>query len=452
MKTHHIKSILAATMLMAIIVAGFQSCKIDEQLDPNNPSLTGIEQNATVDELNNLATGMLSGMRIRFDTYLDGVCVIGREYYRFSGSDPRFTSDLLGKEGAVLDNNTFYTVNPWADRYRVVRNGWILRHAVDNTTAVLTDEEKNGYRGFAKTIQVVELLYNLNMQYENGIRIDVEEPENLGPFLDYHSSLAGLMTLLDDGYNDLQNSGDHFTFTLSSGFAGFDTPENFAKFNRAIAARLALYHGDFSSVTSLLNASFFSMDGDLKEGVYMVYSTSGGDILNDAYLPLNSSPGANARCVQPLFVSQAEPGDTRVPDKTHLRVDDAGNIDTAFVDGLSSPYDVNVYKSNVDPVCVIRNEELILIYAEAQNQAGTPAEAVKAINTIRASAGLPNYSGPQDQASLTNEILNQRRYSFFAEGHRWIDMRRYNKLNELPIDRPGDDVWTEFPRPANESQ
>src|SRR4030095_4539348 len=184
MKFRQIKSFIVAASAAALIMSGYSSCKIDEQIDPNNPSLTAIEQDATVDELNNLVTGMLSGMRNRFDTYLDGACVIGREYYRFSGSDPRFTSDLLGKEGAVLDNNTFYTTNPWADRYRVVRNGWILRHAIDNTTAPLTESQKNGYRGFAKTIQAVELLYNLNMQYDNGIRLAdaVEDPASLGPF------------------------------------------------------------------------------------------------------------------------------------------------------------------------------------------------------------------------------------------------------------------------------
>jgi hypothetical protein len=48
-------------------------------------------------------------------------------------------------------------------------------------------------------------------------------------------------------------------------------------------------------------------------------------------------------------------------------------------------------------------------------------------------------------------MLNQRRYALFAEGHRWIDMRRYGRLNQLPIDRPGDDVWESFPLPANEN-
>ena len=54
--------------------------------------------------------------------------------------------------------------------------------------------------------------------------------------------------------------------------------------------------------------------------------------------------------------------------------------------------------------------------------------------------------------ALMDEIVKQRRYSLFGEGHRWIDMRRWGRLNQLPIDRPGDDVWEKFPRPVSEVQ
>jgi len=50
-----------------------------------------------------------------------------------------------------------------------------------------------------------------------------------------------------------------------------------------------------------------------------------------------------------------------------------------------------------------------------------------------------------------DEIAKQRRYSLFAEGHRWIDMRRWGRLAELPKDRPNDDVWEKFPRPGSEN-
>ena len=98
---------------------------------------------------------------------------------------------------------------------------------------------------------------------------------------------------------------------------------------------------------------------------------------------------------------------------------------------------------------MIRNEELILIRAEARignNNSG----AADDLNVIRNAHGLPNYSGGMDDASLTDEMLKQRRYSLFAEGHRWVDMRRYGRLGTLPIDRTGDDVWQQMPRPVDE--
>jgi hypothetical protein len=52
--------------------------------------------------------------------------------------------------------------------------------------------------------------------------------------------------------------------------------------------------------------------------------------------------------------------------------------------------------------------------------------------------------------ALITEMLNQRRYSLYCEGHRWVDMRRYGLLSQLPVDRPGDDVWARFPIPVSE--
>jgi len=64
--------------------------------------------------------------------------------------------------------------------------------------------------------------------------------------------------------------------------------------------------------------------------------------------------------------------------------------------------------------------------------------------------GLADYSGDISDGALTNELLMQRRYSLFGEGHRWLDMRRYNRLGDLPLDRSGDEVFIQFPRPILE--
>ena len=127
-----------------------------------------------------------------------------------------------------------------------------------------------------------------------------------------------------------------------------------------------------------------------------------------------------------------------------------------FSDGLQSDFDFNVYATNTSTIPIIRNEELILIFAEAKIQLGAAdpialADATAALDIVRQKAGLAQYSGPATQADLINEMLKQRRYSLYGEGHRWVDMRRYGRLNTLPIDRVGDDVWERFPRPANEN-
>ena len=93
----------------------------------------------------------------------------------------------------------------------------------------------------------------------------------------------------------------------------------------------------------------------------------------------------------------------------------------------------------------------MLLYAEAKIQTGVFGDAVPVLNKIRTGNGLLSYAGPVDNASLINEMLKQRRYSLYAEGHRWVDMRRYNRLSELPVDRTEDDVWNCFPIPFAEN-
>jgi len=118
--------------------------------------------------------------------------------------------------------------------------------------------------------------------------------------------------------------------------------------------------------------------------------------------------------------------------------------------GLSSDRDVWVYTSNTASIAMIRNEELILIYAEANIQLNQFTEAVKALDVIRQKHNLAPYSGALTQSALINEMLYERRYSLFYEGHRWIDVRRYNMLNTLPLDRPDDNIWGQFPLPVSE--
>ncbi len=427
-------------IFLALSLIWLNACKLDDLENENQPTPDQFGRNASVAELNTLVIGGISQMRENYDLYIDDLSVIGRESYRFSGSDPRYTSELPGANGAQLDNNAFYTTNPYASRYAAIKTFNILLNAVNNT-AIPADSAKQAYLGVAKTLKAHELLMVLNMQYGNGIRVDVSDPTKLGPFLSREESFTAIATMLDEAAAHLTNAGTGFPFPLPAGFAGFTIPATFRQFNRALAARVAVYQGKYAGALTLLGESFLDLNANYSKGVYLDYSTGSGDRLNTLFLAPNAT--GDIRVAQPSWVTDAEPGDLRLS-KVLLRTQPAASAN------LSGTHDVYVYKSNQDPTPVITNEELVLIYAEAQIQTNNLSEGTAALNKIRTNAGLPAYSGPVEKNALINEMLKQRRYSLFFQGHRWIDMRRYNRLNELPIDRPGDVVHEQFPRPFPE--
>ncbi len=427
-------------ILFVLALLGLNACNLDNLENENQPTPDQFNRNASIQELNTLVIGSIAQMRDNYDLYIDNLAVIGRESYRFSSADPRYTSELPGANGAQLDNNAFYTTNPYASRYAAVKTLEILINAVNNTS-IPADTAKQAYLGVAKTIKAHELLMVLNMQYGNGIRVDISDPARLGPFLGREESFTAIATLLDEAATHLTAAGTAFPFPLPSGFTGFNTPATFRQFNRALAARVAVYGGRYATALTFLGESFLDLNANYTKGVYLNYSTGSGDRLNSLFLAPNAT--GEIRIAHPSWLAGAEPGDLRIS-KVLLRNEPATSAN------LSGTHDVYVYKTNVDPTPVITNEELVLIYAEAQIQTGNLAEGASALSKIRTNAGLQPYSGPVERNALLNEMLKQRRYSLFFQGHRWIDLRRYNRLGELPIDRPGDVVHEQFPRPFPE--
>ena len=437
MKNIYIKLVLFSTI---VILSG---CELDPIENPNAPTVDSFAEGATQADIQLLAVGLEAVMRNDLEFHYDTVSILGRDYYDLTGIDPRLTGELLK---GPLDNNGFLTTRSYAAWYKIVKSANILIEAVENSAAGFTDQVKNSYYGYAKTLKAYALLMVANRNYTNGIRLDVADPDNPGPNVGYTEALAGVMTLLNEAASHLSNSGSAFDFALSAGFDGFDTPATFAQFNKPLAARTALYQEDKSTALTALNGSFFNMTGNLWTGPAHVFGLTGNDILNAQFHLLVGSGSADAFMAHPSWIADAEPGDTRVTSKSQLF-----EPGTRTFDGLTADYQIALYKTNTDPVYLIRNEELILIYAEAQIGSDNDA-AVSALNTIRNAAGLADYSGATDDASLMNEVLHQRRYSLFAEGHRWIDLRRMGMLNSttIPLDRSGDNVIDAFPVPFTE--
>lgn len=428
----YIKYILISSVVV------FTGCTLDEIQNPNSPSEETFAENASQADIQLLAVGLEAVMRNDIAFHYNSVSILAREYYDLSGVDPRYTGELLK---GPLDNNGFLTTRAFAAWYKVVKSANLLVPAVENSLAGFSDETKNGYYGFAKTLKAYALLMVANRNYTNGIRIDVEDPDNLGPIVSYENALAEIMDLLNEANSNLGSAGGSFDFNTT---LGFDTPSDFSKFNRAIAARVALYQGNNQQALSMLSNSFFDLNGDLWMGATHVFGLTGNDLQNTLFHVLNQS--GQEFMIHDSWINDAEAGDLRVAEKSNLF--DGG---TVLFDGLTADYQIALYDSNIDPIYLIRNEELILIYAEAQIGLDNN-QAVAAINVVRNAAGIGDYTGDTDNNSLIEEVLRQRRYSLIGEGHRWIDLRRLNRLNEnyVPLDRAGDNIIDAFPTPFTE--
>ncbi|GGW58854.1 RagB/SusD domain-containing protein [Winogradskyella epiphytica] len=426
-------------ILLAISVTAFTSCELEGGESLNGASTNSISDDLSRGELPQAMSGVLSDMRNRLNTQVDVQSIFGREYYYWTSSDPRFEGDVVTGN---LDNNTFYTTSPWGSRYAAIKDINLMLQGLDNTTADFSAEEINGIRGVLNTLKAHEFLMVANNQYTNGIRLDTSDPDNLGPFVTHDEALAHINDLLTTAATDLANAGSSFPFALTSGYSGFDTPSGFLEFNKGLNARVEAYRGNYSNVLSLLDDSFMDMTGNLNDGVYHTFSLAGADIPNPLYLALNQT--SNVRVAHSSFVDDALPNDSRA----NKVVERESSVEAS---GLVGTHDVFIYQSNVDVIPILRNEELVLLYAEA-NMASNPVDAVMAINAIRNAVGLGDYSGAVTPDALEDEILFQRRYSLFGEGHRWVDMRRFGRLDELPNDRSTDAVPVAVPIPANENQ
>lgn len=78
------------------------------------------------------------------------------------------------------------------------------------------------------------------------------------------------------------------------------------------------------------------------------------------------------------------------------------------------------------PWIYIRHAEVLLNYAEAQNEAtGPDASVYNAVNTVRDRSGMPDLPQGLSQAEMRERIRNERRIELAFEEHRFYDVRRW---------------------------
>lgn len=440
--TRHLpmKALKAVSLALMLLVAG--ACNDLTVPDYNNPSLEDLTGNPTPTKIAQAAQGLLVGTRIGQGTqngYVSLLGIIGRESYNFDPADPRFMVEML--IGPLDGGSPAFGGNLFAAPYANIRNANTLLAALE-TVVGMTDAQKSATRGFAHTIQALDYLHVINTRDTYGAPLEVSGPPTgtPAPIVSKAEIFTHISSLLDQGLTELNAGGATFPFALSPGFAIASTPADFAKFNRALKARVEAYRGNYPAALTAVNASFVSTALPLTAGVYHSFSTGSGDIQN-----LLFDPTGRAIVAHPSIRTDAP----RKPDGTldNRVLAKTATIEARTVQGVTSDLVFTIYDSNVAPIPIIRNEELILLRAEARFNTGDPAGALSDINFIRTtSGGLAPRGAFTSATDFINELLLQRRYSLMFEGgHRWIDARRFGRLDSLPKALPTHNVHSRFP-------
>ncbi len=439
--------ITSSIVAIAVLLLG-SACKDLVVPDYNNSSIEDLVNSPTPTKITQAAQGLLIGTRVGIgeqNGYISLLGIVGRESYNFDPADPRFITEML--VGPLDGGSPAFGGNLFAAPYRNIRNANILLGAL-NTVVGLTAEQKSAVEGYAKTIQALDYLNVINTRDDLGAPLDV----NIGP-TDAPAAIVAkpavftqIATLLDDGLAKLNAGGAAFPFALSPGFAGFNTPTDFAKFNRALKARVEAYRTNYASVLTALNASFLNTASPLTLGAYHSYSTGSGDTQNALF-----DPTGRAILAHPSIVTDAEnKPDGTLDARVLAKVTQLAAPRT--VQGVTTDLVFSIYNSNTAPIPIIRNEELILLRAEARYFTTDQVGALADINFIRTNSGGLAPRGPfVNQADFVAELLKQRRYSLLFEGgHRWIDARRFGLLATLPKALPTHSIPSRFPFPEAE--
>ncbi len=464
MRTRAMHRLLAAGSLLGTLAIG--ACGTFDITNPNQPTLNDLVSNPTRAKLASVATGLFIGSR--GSATQTGI------------QDLIWRVGSMGREGAKLDGNnqpdyfepyfgplsgTQFGAAVWATRYAHIRSANTYLAAVPKAVSLpapngLSAAEGAASVGFAETLKALAFLYIVETHGNLGAPVDVAQDVTAtpAPFVSEDSVYGYILGLLNDAQTQLTSAGGAaFPFVVPPGYSLFNTPATFLQFNRALAAKAYLLRATaassscgpatcYNAALAALGASFLdATPANLQVGAYFDFSTGPNDATNDLSDPLNGTVYFALPQLDTLSQSQngVPVASGGIPDQRFLNKVAAATLNPPqTLSAIPIPGTrkfVNYFTNGADDpnhsIPIIKNEELILLRAEANIGLGQLGTALTDINFIRVNSGkLPPLAALASQQAAITELLYNRRYSLLWEqGTSWIDARRYNRFDLIPI-------------------
>jgi hypothetical protein len=427
-----------STIALALAVLATAACKDNPVANPiDNPTadaLGGLNHST----LQLLATGLLGQERANANvfSYIGEPGIWARDVYRIDASEPRFVQETLGGNP---DPGSFSGSGSWNGYYTAQRAAnTILGALAKAPPSEFTPAEASAIKGFTRTIKALEEWRVIEMHDSVGATIQTDDPFAVTAIRCKPAVLSYVAALLDSANTDLVAAGGAtvLPFNLPGGFTKFgrdySTVANFILFNRGLKGKVDYYRAIdrtnptpalFATAIAELTAALGAGPGAVPAahfswGPYYTFVAGGSENtpnnISDSKVRLN-----------PLVKDSIQAGDTRASKIVNTTVLTGFGLTSSITYSGATATTAN----QVAPLGILRDEELVLLRAQAEIEAGQLANAILDVNEVRTNYGL----APTTFATVSdgrNAVLYEKRYSLLFEGPmRADDLREYKMLS-----------------------
>lgn len=330
----------------------------------------------------------------------------------------------------LADNGTNNII--WSSAYKQLYNTNALLEGIKDNID-LSEATKNRIEGEAKFIRAFIYYYLVHLY----------EAVPLILTTDYHTNQSLARTSIDETYTQIQKDLEQALAQLPENYMYSEgehiRPTKYAVYT--LLARLALWKEDYSGAINYASEVIDS-------GKYSLV------VLDDAFkanseesiwqlVPGNPNIGANEGNLFILQNNPAAPNNSSSQSFTDdfltiWEIDDLRyqNWIGVYIEGEDNYYYPFKYKiknggDTEEYSMVLRLAELYLIRAEAYAKSGSIQLALDDLNNVRNRAGLADWT-TADVTNIEQMVLEERRRELFSEwGHRWFDLRRFGKIDEV---------------------
>jgi hypothetical protein len=450
------------TIALALATAVAAGCRDNPVSNPiDAPTVDALNGALTPTSLLQLVIGALAQDRTTWNDVPSAIeaGIFARDVYRIDASEPRYVTETLGGNP---DPGSFAGGRGFAGYYTALRaENNLLKALASAGTSQFTQAQIDATSGFIRTMKAYEYWRVIEMRDTVGATIQTDDANAITPIRCKEPVLAYALALLDSANADFAAAGVATTLPvkLPTGFSAFgrdyNKVSNLIRFNRGLKGKIEFYTGlnrkgytpalfptAIADLTTALGAGPGAVPASqFKTGVWYNFVAGGSE--NQPNIIADSKIGLN-----PLVADSVQAGDTRGA-KIVARPTLAGNGLSTSITYVGAQFTSGNQNA---PMPILRDEELVLLRAQAYIENNDLPDAQLDINSVRTNYGLlPVILTSKTQA--IDAVLYEKRFSLFFEGaQRLVDLREYGRLNNtyLRKELPNDPFNAALPLPRAE--